>query len=171
MADTRGHCESKESRVPYEPIRIRRQWLAAVILLAAGSAAQTQDFPNRPIRLIAPFAAGASTDFPARTLAQTIPRNLGQPVVVDHKPGAGDIVAAEQPARAAPDGYPFMLTSAGIVTMNQSIYSQLPYDPIKEFAPLTIAVRMPIVVVVHPSLPVKSVPELLAYAHAHPGKL
>ncbi|WP_265307597.1 Bug family tripartite tricarboxylate transporter substrate binding protein [Verminephrobacter eiseniae] len=171
MADTRGHCESKESRVPYEPIRIRRQWLAAVMLLATGSAAQTQDFPNRPIRLIAPFAAGASTDFLARTIAQTMSRNLGQPVVVDNKPGAGGILAAEQTARAAPDGYTFMLTSAGIVTMNQSIYSQLPYDPIKEFAPLTIAVRMPIVVVVHPSLPVKSVPELLAYAHAHPGKL
>src|SRR6218665_3289363 len=117
MPDTRGHCESKDSRVHSEPIRIRRQWLAAVMLLATGSAAQTQDFPNRPIRLIAPFAAGASTDFLARPIAQTMSRNLGQPVVVDNKPGAGGILAAEQTARAAPDGYTFMLTSAGIVTM------------------------------------------------------
>ncbi|RYY66825.1 MAG: tripartite tricarboxylate transporter substrate binding protein [Comamonadaceae bacterium] len=134
-------------------------------------AAHAQDFPNRPIRLIAPFAAGASTDVLARTVAQSMSKDLGQPVVVENKPGAGGALAAETVARAAPDGHTFLLTSAGIVTMNQHIYAKLPYDPIKDFAPLTIAVRMPIVTVVHPSVPVKNVQELLAYAKANPGKL
>lgn len=144
---------------------------AVVVGLAAMSAAQAQDFPNKPIRLIAPFAAGASTDVLARTVAQSMTKDLGQPVVVENKPGAGGALAAETVAKAPADGYTFLLTSAGIVTMNQHIYPKLPYDPIKDFAPLTIAVRMPIVTVVHPSLPIKNVVELLAYARANPGKL
>lgn len=152
-----------------------RHWVKSLLvsMLALGSAAAAlaQDFPVRPIRLIAPFAAGASTDLLARVVAQSMTRQLGQPVVVDNKPGAGGIVAAEQAARAAPDGYTFMLTSAGIVTMNQSIYNKLPYDPIKDFAPLTIAVRMPIAVVVNPSVGINNMSELLAYAKANPGKL
>lgn len=130
-----------------------------------------QEFPSKPIRLIAPFAAGASTDFLARVVAQSMSKTLGQPVVVDNKPGAGGILAAEQTMHAAPDGYTFMLTSAGIVTMNQSIYSKLPYDPVKDFAPLSIAVRMPIVLVVNPSVPIQNMKDLLAYAKANPGKL
>lgn len=152
----------------------RRRLIAAAVAAAgcaAIGAAQAQDFPSRPIKLIAPFAAGASTDFLARTVAQSMSKDLGQPVVVENKPGAGGALAAEAVARAAPDGHTFLLTSAGIVTMNQSIYSKLPYDPIKDFAPLTIAVRMPIVTVVHPSLPITNVKELLAYARANPGKL
>ena len=144
---------------------------AAVVGLAAIGAAQAQDFPSKPIRLIAPFAAGASTDVLARTVAQSMARELGQPVVVENKPGAGGALAAETVAKAPADGYTFLLTSAGIVTMNQHIYARLPYDPIKDFAPLTIAVRMPIVTVVHPSLPIRNVQELLAYARANPGKL
>lgn len=151
----------------------RRLLLGAALAsaIAAFGSAQAQDYPNKPIRLVAPFAAGASTDFLARTVAQSMSKELGQPVVVDNKPGAGGALAAEQVARAAPDGHTFLLTSAGIVTMNQHIYAKLPYDPIKDFAPLTIGVRMPIVTVVHPSVPVKNVQELVAYAKAHPGKL
>ncbi|HEX2548119.1 MAG TPA: tripartite tricarboxylate transporter substrate binding protein [Ramlibacter sp.] len=144
---------------------------ALAAAFAAFGPAQAQDFPNKPIKLIAPFAAGASTDFLARTVAQSMSKDLGQPVVVENKPGAGGALAAEQVARSAPDGYTFLLTSAGIVTMNQHIYPKLPYDPIKDFAPLTIGVRMPIVAVVHPSVPAKNVQELLAYAKANPGKL
>ena len=143
----------------------------AVVGLAAMCASLAQDFPNKPIRLIAPFAAGASTDMLARTIAQSMAKDLGQPVVVENKPGAGGALAAEIVTKAPADGYTFLLTSAGIVTMNQHIYAKLPYDPIKDFAPLTIAVRMPIVTVVHPSLPIKNVAELLAYARANPGKL
>jgi tripartite-type tricarboxylate transporter receptor subunit TctC len=151
----------------------RRQVIAAAAAagIAAVGAAHAQDFPNKPMRIIAPFAAGASTDFLARTVAQSMSRELGQPVVVENKPGAGGALAAEAVARSAPDGYTMLLTSAGIVTMNQHIYPKLPYDPIKDFAPLSIAVRMPIVTVVHPSLPVKNIQELLAYAKANPGKL
>jgi tripartite-type tricarboxylate transporter receptor subunit TctC len=144
---------------------------AAVVGFAAMGAAQAQDFPNKPIHLIAPFAAGASTDVLARIVAQSMAKDLGQPVVVETKPGAGGALAADTVAKAPADGYTFLLTSAGIVTMNQHIYAKLPYDPIKDFAPLTIAVRMPIVTVVHPSLPIKNVAELLAYARANPGKL
>ena len=143
----------------------------AVVGLATMGASLAQDFPNKPIRLIAPFAAGASTDMLARTIAQSMAKDLGQPVVVENKPGAGGALAAEIVTKAPADGYTFLLTSAGIVTMNQHIYAKLPYDPIKDFAPLTIAVRMPIVTVVHPSLPIKNVAELLAYARANPGKL
>lgn len=143
----------------------------AVVGLAAMGAALAQDFPNKPIRLIAPFAAGASTDVLARTIAQSMAKDLGQPVIVENKPGAGGALAAEIVAKAPPDGHTLLLTSAGIVTMNQHIYEKLPYDPIKDFTPLTIAVRMPIVTVVHPSLPIKNMAELMAYARANPGKL
>lgn len=144
---------------------------ALALLLAVPGAARAQDFPAKPMRLIVPFAAGASTDFLARTVAQAMGKELGQQVIVDNKPGAGGALAAEAVARAAPDGYTFLLTSAGIVTMNQHIYAKLPYDPLKDFTPLTIAVRMPIVTVVNPAVPVTNLQELLAYAKAHPGKL
>lgn len=148
-----------------------RNYLLAVLVTGMGFGAIAQEYPVKPIRLIAPFAAGASTDFLARVVAQSMSKKLGQSVVVDNKPGAGGILAAEMTARAAPDGYTFMLTSAGIVTMNQSIYNKLPYDPIKDFMPMSIAVRMPIAVVVSPSAPIENMAELLAYAKANPGKL
>jgi tripartite-type tricarboxylate transporter receptor subunit TctC len=144
--------------------------LGAASLLAAAPAA-AQAFPTKPIRLIAPFSAGASTDLLARIVATSMSKELGQQVVVDNRPGAGGILAAEQTARSAPDGYTFMLTSAGIVTMNQSIYKKLPYDPIKDLAPLTIAARMPIVIVVNPKQPIHSMRELLDQAAARPGAL
>ena len=149
----------------------RRYLLAAAASLAVTGGARAQDFPSRPIHLVTPYAAGASTDFLARVVGQTMSKDLGQPVIVDDKPGAGGSLAAEQVARSAPDGYTLLLTSAGIVTMNQYIYPKLPYDPVKDFAPLTIAVRMPIVIVVNPTVPVKNTQELIAYAKTNPGKL
>lgn len=151
----------------------RSRLVAAVAMaaLAGIGGAHAQDFPSKPIRLIVPFAAGASTDLLARTVGLALHKELGQPVVVENKPGAGGSLAAELVARSAPDGYTLLLTSAGIVTINQHIYAKLPYDPVKDFAPLTVAVRMPIVTVVNPSVPVKNVAELLAYARANPGKL
>ncbi len=153
------------------PTWSRRRLIAAAAAAFAVGAAHAQDFPTKPIRLIAPFAAGASTDFLARTVALGMSKDLGQPVVVENKPGAGGVLAADAVAHSPPDGYTFLLTSAGIVTMNQHIYSKLPYDPIKDLAPLTIAVRMPIVAVVKPDLPVKNMQDLLVYARAHPGKV
>lgn len=145
--------------------------LLAVTSMFAASPAAAQAFPTKPIRLIAPFSAGASTDLLARTVASSMSKELGQQVVVDNRPGAGGILAAEQTARSAPDGYTFMLTSAGIVTMNQSIYKKLPYDPIKDLAPLTIAARMPIVIVVNPKQPIHTMRELMDQAKSRPGHL
>ncbi len=150
---------------------LKKTFITAVLALGTALSAFADEFPSRPIRLIAPFSAGASTDLLARVVAQSMSKKLGQSVVVDNKPGAGGMLAAEMTARAPADGYTFMLTSAGIVTMNQSIYSKLPYDPIKDFAPLTIAVRMPIAMVVNPSVPINNMKELLSYAKENPGKL
>ena len=144
---------------------------AAIGVATTGTASAQDNYPNKPIRLITPYAAGASTDVLARTVAQSLTRDLGQPVLVDNRPGAGGIIAAQETLRAPADGYTILLTSAGIVTMNQSIYPKLPYDPIKDFAPITIGVRMPIVLVVNLSVPIKNVGDLIANANANPGKL
>jgi tripartite-type tricarboxylate transporter receptor subunit TctC len=145
--------------------------MAASLALLSIAHAQTNDFPNKPIRIITPYPAGASTDLLARTVAQSMSKSLGQPVMVDNRPGAGGIIAADTTAKSAPDGYTFMLASAGIVTMNQSIYKKLPYDPIKDLAPLTIAAMLPLVVVVNNSTPIHTTKELLDMAKAQPGKL
>lgn len=153
-------------------IRGRRTLLAALCLAALPLLqAHAQEFPNRPIRMVTPYPPGASTDLLARLVANGMTKALGQSVVVDSRPGAGGTLAAQEVARAAPDGYTFLLVSAGIVTMNQSIYKKLPYDPIKDFSPLTVAVRMPIVTIANPSRPFRNTQELIAYAKAHPGKL
>jgi tripartite-type tricarboxylate transporter receptor subunit TctC len=135
---------------------------------AQGAAA---DFPTKPIKIIAPFVAGASTDLLARTVGQSMSKKLGQPVIVDNRPGAGGIIAADAAAKSAPDGYTIIMTSAGIMTMNPSIYKKLPYDPVKDFAPLTIATQIPLVVVVNNAVPIRSTKELIDAAKAKPGKL
>jgi tripartite-type tricarboxylate transporter receptor subunit TctC len=154
---------------------IRRWHVATVVCVVSvglvGVAANAQNFPNKPIRLITPYAAGASTDLLARAVANALTRDLGQPVVVDNRPGAGGIIAAQETLRSPADGYTFLLTSAGILTMNQSIYPKLPYDPYKDFASITIAVRMPIVIIVNPSVPIKNAQDRIAEAKANPGKL
>jgi tripartite-type tricarboxylate transporter receptor subunit TctC len=144
---------------------------ASTLPLLVMSPAQAQEFPARPIRMVTPYPPGASTDLLARLVANGMTRVLGQTVVVDSRPGAGGTLAAQEVARATPDGYTFLLVSAGMVTMNQSIYKKLPYDPIKDFSPLTVAVRMPIVTITNPSRPYRNMQELIAYAKAHPGKL
>lgn len=133
-------------------------------------AAFGQDFPNRPIRIIAPYVAGASTDTLARTVAQGMTQILGQSVVVENKPGAGGILAADFVAKAPADGYTIMLTSEGIMTMNPVMYKKIPYDPLKDFDPLTVAVRMPLLIIANPAQPFKTVPELIRAAKASPGK-
>lgn len=154
---------------------LRRNLLKSMLVVPFAAnwstGAYAQDFPTRPIRLIAPFSAGASTDFLARTVANSMSKTLGQPVVVENKPGAGGMLAGDMTAKAPADGYTFMLTSAGIMTINQSIYKKMPFDPLKDLAPLTIAVRLPLVIAVHPSQPIKNVKDLLTLAAAQPGKL
>lgn len=157
----------------YKNLRRNLLALMSVVLLAVGLplSAFGQDFPSKPIRLIAPYSAGASTDFLARTVANTMSKTLGQPVIVENKPGAGGMLAGEMTARAPADGYTFMLTAAGIMTINPSIYKKVTFDPLKDLAPLTIAVRLPLVIAVNSSQPIKSVNDLLTFAAANPRKL
>jgi tripartite-type tricarboxylate transporter receptor subunit TctC len=143
--------------------------LAAAALLAAGAAGAA--YPERPVRLVVPFPAGGGADFMARALAQKLSAQLGQPVVLDHRAGAGGTIAAEVVAGAAPDGYTLVFGTVGTHAINVSLYAKLRYDPVKDFAPVSLTHLAPRVLVVHPSVPAKTVPELIALAKAKPGEL
>ena len=143
----------------------------ALALLTAVSVAQAQSYPGKPVRLIVPFPPGGSTDILGRTLAQQLSLAWGQQVVVDNRPGAGGSIGADLAARAAPDGYTLLMGHIGTLAVNVALYSKLPYSPTKDFAPVSLVATVPNVLVVHPSVPVKNVPELLAYIRANPGKL
>jgi tripartite-type tricarboxylate transporter receptor subunit TctC len=149
--------------------------IAALLLATAQAASQGADpstgYPSRPIRLIVPFPPGGSTDILARTLAEKLAGSLAQPVVIDNRPGAGGSIGAEAAARAAPDGHTLMMGHLGTLAVNPAIYKNLPYDPVKSFAPVSLMAIVPSVLVVNPRLPVASAADLIAYARAHPGKL
>ncbi|UBM08475.1 Bug family tripartite tricarboxylate transporter substrate binding protein [Cupriavidus metallidurans] len=145
--------------------------IAGLFALCGQANAQADNFPNRPIKVVVPYPAGASTDLLARIVGQTMSKVLGQSVVVENRPGAGGIIAAEYTARSAPDGYTIMMTSAGILTNNPSMYKKLPYDAVKDFAPISIAAQLPLVIVVNNKLPAKSFQELMNLAKKEPGKL
>jgi tripartite-type tricarboxylate transporter receptor subunit TctC len=133
--------------------------------------AQAQSWPNKPIRLVVPFSAGGNTDIVARLFAQELSKTLGQPVVVENKPGASGNIGADAVAKSAPDGYTLVMGTVGTHAINASLYKKMPYDAIKDFAPVTLLASVPNVLVVPVSLPVKSVKELVAYGKANPGKL
>jgi tripartite-type tricarboxylate transporter receptor subunit TctC len=135
------------------------------------AAAHAQQYPAKPIRFVVPFAPGGSTDLLARMLAQRLPEALGQPVVVDNRGGAGGVIGAELAARAPADGYTLMLGSPGPLTINPNLQAKMPYDSLRDFAPVTLATISPFVLVVHPSVAATSVKELLAFARAKPGQL
>jgi len=140
-------------------------------LVFAASAAQAQNYPSRPLRLIVPFPPGGSTDILARALSQKLSENLAQPVVVDNRPGAGGSIGSEAAAKAAPDGYTLMMGQLGPLAVSPAIYKNLPYDPVKSFAPVSLMAIVPSVLVVNTSLPLASAAELIAYAKKNPGKL
>ena len=142
---------------------------AAATLLAAGAVGAA--YPERPVRLVVPFPAGGGADFMARALAQKLSAQLGQPVVLDHRAGAGGTIAAEVVAAATPDGYTLVFGTVGTHAINVSLYAKLRYDPVKDFAPVSLTHLAPRVLVVHPSVPAKTVPELIALARAKPGEL
>ena len=145
--------------------------LATSIALAGAALAQSAaNFPDRPIKLIVPYPPGGSTDPVARLLASDLSTRLGQPVVVDNRPGAAGSIGTEAVARAAPDGYTLLLHTSVIAT-DPTFKKTLPYDVKRDLAPVTLAVNGPYLLVVNPSLPVKNVAELIAYAKANPGKL
>ena len=143
--------------------------LGALLALGAGTAG-AQDYPTRPVRVIVPFSPGGAVDGPMRVIAQELSKRLGQQVVVENKPGAGATIGTEIVARAAPDGYTLLLASQ-TNAISASLYKSLPFDPIEDFTPISLIGREPGVLVVHPSLPVKTLQEFVAYAKARPGKV
>ena len=152
----------------------RRHALAALAapLLAAALPAQAQDFPNRPLRLLVPYAAGGGTDVLARQIAKAAAEILGQPIVIDNKPGAGTTIAAAELTRAQADGYTLLWGDSGTFALNPHVYAKLPYDPLTSFAPVTLTIRGMLALSVSPGrVPVKDVNELIAYVRSHPGKL
>ncbi len=140
----------------------------ALTLLPAVCAAQA--WPSRPIKWIVPFAPGGTTDILARTVGDKLSIALGVPVVVENKPGAGGGVGAEIVAKAAPDGYTIMGGTISTHAINASLYKSLPYDPVKDFVPITLIARVPNMLVVNPDIPAKDVKELIALLKANPGK-
>ena len=145
--------------------------LICITTLAGAAPALAQNYPAKPVRIVVPQAPGAQSELFARMVGQKMSESLGQPVVNDPRPGAGGAVGAEVAARAAPDGYTLLMGTNSSHGANPAIYSKLPYDPVKDFAPIALMVGMPYVLSVHPSLPVRNVKELIAFAKARPGQL
>ena len=143
---------------------------AAVAAAIFAQAAGAQNYPNRPLRLVVPFSAGGAADVPGRILTQKMSEALGHQVVVDNRPGAGSTIGADQVAKAPPDGYT-LLTISNTHFVSAALYKKLPYDSVSDFAPVTQVTSAPNIIVVHPSLPAKTVKELIALAKAKPGKI
>jgi tripartite-type tricarboxylate transporter receptor subunit TctC len=143
---------------------------ATTVAALAAAQAPAADYPARPVRLVVAFAPGGSVDVVARLLAQKLSERWKQQVVVDNRPGAGGNVSAEIAARAQPDGYTLYMTSAAFV-VNPSLYGVVPYDPVRDFAPISLVATVQSVLVSHPALPVKSVKDLIALAKARPGQI
>jgi tripartite-type tricarboxylate transporter receptor subunit TctC len=142
--------------------------LMVVLVLAAGASAQP--YPNRPVRFIVPYPAGGATDIISRSIGNKAGAALGQQFVIDNRAGGGQKIGTSLAAKAAPDGYTILLVSI-THAINPGLFKEMPYDAIKDFSPITIAAKSPLVVVVHPSVPAKSVRELIALMKAQPGKL
>jgi tripartite-type tricarboxylate transporter receptor subunit TctC len=143
---------------------------AGLLMAAVAGTCAAQTWPVKPIRFVVPFAAGGGTDLLARVIAPRLTEVLGQPVVVDNRGGAGGVIGAEIVAKAPPDGYTIVLGSPGPLSINPNL-QKMPYDPHRDFAPIALATVSPFVLVVHPSLPAKSVKELLSLARSKPGQL
>jgi tripartite-type tricarboxylate transporter receptor subunit TctC len=143
--------------------------LFAFTLLASTASAQT--FPTKPVRLITPTGAGGSLDTMARVLAQKLTEVWGQQTIVENRPGGGGIIGAGAAAKAAPDGYTLLVASNGNLATTQALYKNVPYDPVKDFAPISLVASNPYVLVTHPSLPVKSTRELIRFAKARPNQI
>jgi tripartite-type tricarboxylate transporter receptor subunit TctC len=129
-----------------------------------------EDYPSRPIRIVVPFSSGGAVDGPTRVIAQELSKRLGQQVIIENKPGAGATIGSEAVAKSPPDGYTLLLASQ-TNAISASLYAKLGFNPIDDFAPISLLGREPGVLVVHPSLPVKTVQELIAYAKERPGKI
>jgi len=148
-----------------------RGFCAAIAALWLGVAAAQQAYPTKPIRFIVTFPPGGSSDLIARALAPALSDRLRQPVLVENKPGAGGNIGMDLVAKAAPDGYTMGLGAAGALAANVSLYAKMPYDPVKDFAPVSNVAFVPFFLIAHPSLPANNLQELVALAGAKPGQL
>lgn len=150
---------------------VLRTALAGALLLAASAAATAGDYPDRALKMVVPFPPGGATDVVSRLLAKSMSEHLGQTIVIDNRAGAGAVIGSEAVAKAEPDGYTLLSSTAGVHIVNPAIYAKLPYDPQKSFTPVSQFVAAPLTLAVLATSPFKTVQELIAYAKAHPGKL
>jgi len=149
---------------------MNRFLLALAFSIASAPALAQDPYPGKPIRILVGYAAGGGNDIIVRVMQPELQKGLGQPVIIENKPGAQGIIAAELAARSAPDGYTIMMGPSGPMTINPATYSKLPYSPTRDFAPISMICEFPLLVTVDAKLPVNSVRELIAYAKANPGK-
>jgi tripartite-type tricarboxylate transporter receptor subunit TctC len=146
--------------------------VAGLALAAAGASAQTADYPNKPIKIVVPYAAGGSTDAIARMVAERLTQRLGQPAIVENRPGAAEQIAIVGVAKSAPDGYTLLLSTLTGLAVNPGLYGpKLSYNPQKDLVPVLLAATVPSAVVVHPSVPAKTMAELATYLKNNPGKV
>jgi tripartite-type tricarboxylate transporter receptor subunit TctC len=149
-------------------------YLALVLALTAAQSAcvaRADDYPSRPIRLVVPYAAGGGADSVARIVAKRVSETIGQPIVIENRGGAGSIIGTELVGKADPDGYTLLLGQSGPISINPAIYRKLPYDPVMDFAPVTMTTAYPYIMVVNPKLGVKTLQEFVALARSKPGAL
>ena len=153
----------------------RRHFLAAAGALPGALFAQSSAWPNKPVRIVVPFAAGGTTDILARALAPELGRVFGQTFIVDNKPGAGGNLGADNVAKSPPDGYSLLMGTVGTHAINAALYPKLPFDPVRDFTPITLVAGVPNVLVMNPAkaqaYQINSVADLIRYAKANPGKL
>jgi len=151
---------------------MRKVMLAiSIIALVISFNSQAQSYPNQPIRLVIPFAAGGPSDVLARGFSQKLGESLGQPIIIDNKPGAGTNLAAEFVAKSKADGYTIFLMMVGTQAINETLYKKLSYNTIKDFSPISLVASSSLMLVANPSVPVKNVADLIAYSKANPGKI
>jgi tripartite-type tricarboxylate transporter receptor subunit TctC len=148
-----------------------RVLIAAMVAAGLSAAARAQDYPSRPVTMVVPFTSGGSTEIMARLIAQGLEVKLGKPVIVENKPGAGTVIGSNFVAKSEPDGYTLLMGTSSPIAINVTVYKALPYNPATDFVPLAMVAESPFVLVVNNDLPVKTIPELIAYAKANPGKL
>jgi tripartite-type tricarboxylate transporter receptor subunit TctC len=152
-------------------LRIAGLVLASALLLLTAGTAVAQDYPARPVTVVVPQAAGGTNDIVARILAQELSTSLGRQFVVENRPGAGGNIGTQAATKAAPDGYTLLVTISSTQAINPSLYKTIPFDPVKDFEPITLIGSVPNVLIVHPSFAANSMPELIAMAKSRPGEL
>ena len=152
-------------------MKILPRVLCACSIAAFAVGAFAQSYPNKPVRLIVTFAPGGGADFMGRLIGQKLSESFGQSVVIENRAGAGGSIGNEAVAKAAPDGYTLLLGAAGALVIAPWLYAKLPFDTVKDFAPISLLATVPFALTVHPSIPANTVPELIALARANPGKL